>query len=899
MSAGVPTSAVSESEFRPVAVIEFDLAGRLDDVHNLDRYTSARALVRLHGVPLGIVEVPVVDQKCSSDSLRRAACRQLTWQIVSHLASDALASGIRDAGGTIVDLPSVTHSSIDPSTLPTVSVVVCSRDRAPDLVRCLSALQRLDPAPAEILVVDNAPRTEETRELVASFRGVRYIREPRPGLDWARSRGVIEARSEIVAFTDDDVIVDRGWVGALARTFADVDVAAVTGLVLPFELETEAQALFERYGGFARGFERREYRVDTERGERASTLHGGTGKFGTGANMAFRRAVLSEVGLFDPALDVGTVTNGGGDLEMFHRILAAGRVLVYEPAALVWHRHRRTYAKLREQIANNGIGFYSYLVRGALRSRADRWPFIRLGLWWLWWWNVRRLLQTFYKPGQFPRDLIVAELVGSFKGLLRYQRAVRIARAIELTYRDDRSALPRIDGLPRPAIEPATSSSVREIDISEPVIGLDDVGALDETHIAVMRGTRLIGMFTIENRRRSITAVRLRQAIVATFGVKLFADACMDDGGGLWASAVRGIERAFGAPGTGPAALDSGMDVSIVVATRDRPDDLHCALASLTAQRTRRRVEIVVVDNHPESGLTPPVVAQFPGVRLVMERRGGLSYARNAGIAATSGAIVVSTDDDVIVPPHWIETLVAPFRDPEVMVVTGHVLPTDLSTPAQRLFEAYGGLGRGLDGYTVDKTWFWKFRGAVPTWALGGTANAAFRASIFAHPQIGLLDEALGAGTPTGCSEDTDLFYRVLRAGYRIAYEPQAFVWHRHRRDIDALRRQIYAYAKGHVAYQLTTLFRYGDWRAVARLTLELPRVYWWRLRARLRSRRAYPLSLILVEIRGTLAGPFAWWRSQRRVRRLGRSTPYSAVPRHATVEADVSMKSDSEQLIA
>ena len=893
----MPTSAVSRSEFRPVAVIEFDLAERRDDVRNLDRYTSARALVRLHGVPLGIVEVPVVDRKCSTDSLRRAACRQLTWQIISHLASDALASGIRDASGTIVNLASVAHPSIDPSTLPTVSVVVCSRDRAPDLARCLSALQQLDPAPAEILVVDNAPRTEDTRELVASYRGVRYIRESRPGLDWARSRGVIEARGEIVAFTDDDVIVDRGWIGALARAFADEDVAAVTGLVLPFELETEAQALFEQYGGFGRGFERREYRVDIERGQRASALHGGTGKFGTGANMAFRRAVLADIGLFDPALDVGTVTNGGGDLEMFHRILAAGQTLVYEPAALVWHRHRRTYAKLREQIANNGIGFYSYLVRGALRSRADRWPFIRLGLWWLWWWNVRRLLQTFYKPGQFPRDLIVAELVGSFKGLLRYQRAVRFARAIELTYRDDRSALPRIDCLPRPATEPATSSSVREVDISDPVAGLNDVGALDETHIAVMRGTRLLGMFTIENRRRPITAARVRHAIVATFGVKLFADECTNEGGALWAAAVRDVERVFGAPGAAPVTFDSGMDVSIIVATHDRPDDLRCVLASLTAQRTRRRIEIVVVDNHPESGLTPPVVAQFPGVRLVMERRGGLSYARNAGIAASSGAIVVSTDDDVIVPPHWIDTLVTPFTDPEVMVVTGHVLPTDLSTPAQRLFEAYGGLGRGIDGYTVDKRWFWQFRGAVPTWALGGTANAAFRASIFAHPEIGLLDEALGAGTPTGCSEDTDLFYRVLRAGYRIAYEPQAFVWHRHRRDIAALRRQIYAYAKGHVAYQLTTLFRYGDYRAIVRLTLELPRVYWWRLRSRLKSRGAYPLSLILLEIRGTLAGPFAWWRSLRRVRRLGRSAPYAPVQSHSA-DAE-SVKRDAEQLIA
>jgi hypothetical protein len=178
----------------------------------------------------------------------------------------------------------------------------------------------------------------------------------------------------------------------------------------------------------------------------------------------------------------------------------------------------------------------------------------------------------------------------------------------------------------------------------------------------------------------------------------------------------------------------------------------------------------------------------------------------------------------------------------------------------------------------VDRRWFWSFRGAVPTWNLGGTANAAFRAAIFHHPAIGLLEESLGAGTPAGCSEDTDLFYRILRAGFRIAYEPQAYVWHRHRRDMSALRRQIYAYAKGHVAYQLTTLTRNQDWRAVSRLAFELPRVYLWRLRTRIQRRSNYPTGLVLLEIAGTIAGPLAWWQSRRRARRLGMSAPYVPV---------------------
>src|SRR5205814_10222425 len=262
---------------------------------------------------------------------------------------------------------------------------------------------------------------------------------------------------------------------------------------------------------------------------------------------------------------------------------------------------------------------------------------------------------------------------------------------------------------------------------------------------------------------------------------------------------------------------------SIVVATYDRPEDLRTCLRCLVAQVSPRGVEIVVVDNNPASGLTPPVVAEFPGVRLVNEPRKGASYARNKGIITNSGDLVLITDDDVTVPPDWLEKLVAPFVRTEVMAVTGNVLPLELETLAQRLFEAYGGLGRGFEGCEVNRDWFGQFISAVPTWKLGGTANAAFRATIFSHPQIGLMDEALGPGMPSGVGEDTYLFYKILKAGYTIVYEPTAWVWHRHRRDRESLKDQIYSYSKGHVAYHLTTWLRDGDRRAFVRLAYSLP----------------------------------------------------------------------------
>jgi len=268
----------------------------------------------------------------------------------------------------------------------------------------------------------------------------------------------------------------------------------------------------------------------------------------------------------------------------------------------------------------------------------------------------------------------------------------------------------------------------------------------------------------------------------------------------------------------------------------------------------------------------------------VNERRKGLSYARNAGIAVSTGEIIIATDDDVTMPPDWLEKLIAPFAQSDVMIVTGNVLPVDLGTAAQQLFEAYGGLGRGFKPLEADAEWFEQFRfRAVPTWELGATANAAFRASIFNHPHIGLLDEALGVGTPTGCSEDTYLFYKVLKAGYRIVYASDAYVWHRHRRDLPTLRRQIYNYSKGHVAYHLLTLLQDGDRRALFRLLYELPKTYLWRIKERLMRRSDYPLSFVWLEMLGSLLGPLALWQSRQRVRREGRSAAYVPVEARAS----------------
>jgi GT2 family glycosyltransferase len=215
-------------------------------------------------------------------------------------------------------------------------------------------------------VVDNAPTSDSTERLVRERFGdadaaVTYVREPTPGLAVAHNRGVASAHGEILAFTDDDVVVDQDWLAAIAEGFASGDrVGCVTGLIVPGELETRAQAVLEARGGFAKGFARRYYDLRHPSDDRLFPFS--AGRLGSGANMAFSASLLRELGGFDPAIGAGTLARGGDDLLAFFRTITAGYGLVYQPDALVWHHHRRAEAALATQAFGYGTGLSAYLT---------------------------------------------------------------------------------------------------------------------------------------------------------------------------------------------------------------------------------------------------------------------------------------------------------------------------------------------------------------------------------------------------------------------------------------------------------------------------------------------------------------------------------------------------------
>lgn len=313
-----------------------------------------------------------------------------------------------------------------------VTVAVCTRDR-PDQVRdCLLALSRMTAPVAEILLVDNASRDERTRFVAERFPTVRYVREPREGLNWARNRALAEARTPIVAFTDDDVLVHDRWVDGLLRGFRDEPRAViVTGLVVAAELSTPAQVLFEGRGGFGRGLDRKCFDASSGPGPLGPAFQAVTGAAGTGANMAVRRRRVADLGGFDLALDVGTPSGGGGDLELLFRVVAAGDVVVYEPSAVVRHRHRRTAAELARQRRGDGTGTYSiFLGAGSRYGPATRARFVRLAAWWVLKRHVRRAVCSVLWPGLWPPALVFAEIRGMLDATVRgyYDRGLAQAR---------------------------------------------------------------------------------------------------------------------------------------------------------------------------------------------------------------------------------------------------------------------------------------------------------------------------------------------------------------------------------------------------------------------------------------------------------------------------------------
>jgi glycosyltransferase involved in cell wall biosynthesis len=220
------------------------------------------------------------------------------------------------------------------AALPSVSVVVPVRNGGATIGACVRSLLEVD-APGsglEIIVVDNGS-TDATASILRGLP-VHSLHEPRRGAARARNAGIRAAGGDIIAFTDADCVVSRGWLGALAEPLA-AGAAGVAGEIVAYPPRTAA----ERYAARTRHLAPQKY------------LARPMLPFAVFANLAFRREVFDRVGLLDEAMAAGESTEF---CTRFRRGMNAE--LVYAPRAVVFHRHRATARALFRQQWDYGRG---------------------------------------------------------------------------------------------------------------------------------------------------------------------------------------------------------------------------------------------------------------------------------------------------------------------------------------------------------------------------------------------------------------------------------------------------------------------------------------------------------------------------------------------------------------
>ena len=256
-----------------------------------------------------------------------------------------------------------------------ISVIICTRDRASKLERCLAHLRENCSAPGfewQLVVVDNASE-DATSAVISRFAGslpLDSVIETRRGLSHARNRGIAAARYPIIAFTDDDCLVGAGWLGAILGEFATRPELSVLGGRVELADASDCPVSTRLH----------------DRPERIATIAQILSLM-SGCNMAFRREVFEAVGPFDPAFGKGKSIGSAEDIDLFYRALMAGIEIAYRPDVVVHHAHGRDNPRALESVTHDYIrgrgAFYCKFIGDRSIAKMAYWE-VRslLAEWW-------------------------------------------------------------------------------------------------------------------------------------------------------------------------------------------------------------------------------------------------------------------------------------------------------------------------------------------------------------------------------------------------------------------------------------------------------------------------------------------------------------------------------------
>ena len=829
---------------------------------SIDDLAPIRTLLRWHGTPLGTVDTPTIDRVLSD------AFPYYNGSLYAELIRNSLTQNTPDAHPHRWRIQNALNASLPAAQSDrTITVAYCFSDSAStdrsNRKALIESLLNQTHSHLQILLIEYGIHDlmidSATLRAFGYYANVEYYAIAQLDLKAAQQVALDKCSGDLMSFVDDRTVFDSGWAAATARLFdRNPSVRLMTGLTLPLDLSAPNQVPYENLYGLACGFTRQWIQWTTPPSTTSpSWIELGVMQYGSPLNLVIHRDLIQGPHQFSWSGMTQT--------------LLQGEILVYEPRSIVRLRLPETPAQIEQAIEEGMRSFYTYLRTSTRRHRALRFQFLTLGLW-----KLTRVLGAWVKTYGLPRRWFTAELRAIFTTLKSPLKSYLI-----------KASLPKGDlgGSHLNQFLSLKTAEVFTLELSQPIATLYAPDS-NSIRLYIKWCDRLLGYVSIDHYGKPVGIDRIVDTLVDQFLPQILAIPFPNHPNFVWQASEQAISQYF-AQATKPIApiaklvpLPDTVSVSIIIPTCDRPDDLRHCLTHLQQLQTQRPIEIIVADNRPLKGSAAKVLKDFPRVKLIEELRVGSSYARNAAIAASQGDLVVTIDDDVTVPSDWLEKLIAPFNRPEVLSVCGGVLPLVLDTPAQLMFEDLkGGLCFGFERKEVDRAWLDSFQtGMPPIWELGVSANAAFRSTIFADPAVGLMEEALGAGTPAGGAEENHFAYKILRSGGTILYDPSVYVWHHHRRTLRAFYRQVQGQMVSCPALNLTLWLQEGDLRGRQQLLIHMPRYFWQCWRDRILGRSKMPWIILFYEFKGYLIGFWGYWESQRLVKRQGRSDRYISV---------------------
>ena len=227
-------------------------------------------------------------------------------------------------------------------------------------------------------------------------------------------------------------------------------------------------------------------------------------------------------------------------------------------------------------------------------------------------------------------------------------------------------------------------------------------------------------------------------------------------------------------PETSGGASIEARSASIIIPTFNGASRIGNCLDSLMEQTAGRNIEILVVDDGSTDN-TANVVRGYSSVRLVSQANAGPASARNRGALEAQGKILLFTDDDCVPMPDWLEAMLGPFKDADVVGVKGIYRTHQKSLAARFVQIEYEDKYRLMAGLSsIDFI---------------DTYSAGFRRDRFL--------EMAGYDTsfPVACAEDVELSYRMSARGWKMKFVPAAIVYHTHPDTLSRYLKKKYKFA--------------------------------------------------------------------------------------------------------